>query len=990
MPEVLKKRVSSLAKQYEVTSELLLSFLHEAGFGDVKTASSMIDQETFRAVKPLVAAEKERREREEMIKSGKKIPMKAVLKKAPPLPPAPPIKKVELQPIKPKIEEPVVQSVTEPSPQKSTSPEGINKVTELFTPPVEQAKTSSNVSVNHVSEASVTPNEPVPVATHSVTPIQNDPKPTMAIPESETVKTGTVTPEKTEIEVKKPGPSDLKVSVEKPNAEFLARLAKSQQKEQRERFVGRGPNQGYSGQFGRVPSGAPAPRTGAPSRPGDRGPRNDGPRDVFAQRAHDAGVATTGFGRIGTPPTGFPSPAKPDRHSDHKDKPKTGTTGAGTGGGGGGGGGGAPPKGKSRGGSGKRKTREQIEQELGNIHKNVNKVMASLSRTAKPKFKGRKEDGELEESGEKKILEVAEFISIGELAGLMKVMPNKVIAKCMEMGVMVTINQRLDHETIALIADDFGFEVRLMEEYEESLEEIDGDEDQGGELQTRAPIVTVMGHVDHGKTSVLDYIRKTNVIAGEAGGITQHIGAYHVETPQGPVCFLDTPGHEAFSAMRARGAIVTDVVLLVVAADSMVMPQTKESIQLAKNANCQIVVAINKCDLPTANPDKIKTQLSEAGVEVEEWGGKVPCVHISARKGDGMDKLLEILAISAELMELKGNKAKRATGTILESRLDKGKGAVATLLVQNGTLRVGDAFVAGIFSGKVRSILDERGNPRESAGPSSPVQILGLDGAPQAGDTLTVVETEKEAREVAARRRLAAKDRELRSRRHITLDQLYDQIKQGEFHELNVIIKADMDGSVEAIGQALERLSTPEVKVNIIAKAVGTVTENDVHLAATADAIIVAFHVLPNEFIRNLAEQEGVSINSYRVIYEVVDEVRAAMEGMLTPEIKEEVAGEAEIKQIFVIPKVGVIAGSVVVSGVVERDAKVRLYRDGIEVSETKVISLRRHKDDASSVKSGLECGIGLEGIKDIKEGDVLAFFKKVEVQRKLSAPIHA
>ncbi len=638
---------------------------------------------------------------------------------------------------------------------------------------------------------------------------------------------------------------------------------------------------------------------------------------------------------------------------------------------------------RSRGGGHKRKTKEQIEQELLEARNNVSKVMASLSKGGKPKLKSRQEEDETETS-EKRRLNVGEFVTIGELAGLMSVMPAQVIAKCMEMGMMVTINQRLDHETIAVIADDFGYEAHLMDEYAQDAL-VTEEADDAENLQHRAPIITVMGHVDHGKTSILDYIRKTNVIAGESGGITQHIGAYQVDTNFGPVCFLDTPGHEAFSAMRARGADITDVVLLVVAADSMVMPQTKEAIQLAKNANCQIVVAINKIDLPTSNADKIRAQLAEAGVEVEQWGGKYPCVEVSAKSGLGMDKLLETLALESEILDLKANPDRPAVATVIESRLDKGKGAVATVLVQNGVLRVGDVFVTGVYAGKVRALLDERGNARDEAGPSTPVQVLGLEGTPQSGDSFTVVEDEREARDIANRRRLAAKDRELRQKRHITLDQLYDQIKSGEFHELKVIIKADVDGSMEAIAAALEKLSTREVRVNVISKSVGAVKDADIALAAASEALIIAFHVLPSEAVRDLAEREGVTINNYRIIYEVVDEIKAAMEGMLSPEIKEEVAGEAEIRKIFRVPKVGIVAGCYVQSGVVERELKARVYRNGIEVGETKVVSLKREKDDARSVKSGFECGIGLEGVKDLQEGDVIAFFKKVEVARKLT-----
>ncbi len=614
--------------------------------------------------------------------------------------------------------------------------------------------------------------------------------------------------------------------------------------------------------------------------------------------------------------------------------------------------------------------------------------MASLSKTPGGKLRRDRKDGEEEQGGEeKRIVKVADFITIGELAGQLNVLPAKVIAKCMEMGMMVTINQRLDHEMIALIAGEFGFEAELMEEYsEEALGTSEEGHDDPEKLVSRAPIITVMGHVDHGKTSILDYIRKTSVVAGESGGITQHIGAYRVATRLGPICFLDTPGHEAFSAMRTRGANVTDVVLLVVAADSMVMPQTKEAISLAKNANCQIVVAINKIDLPTANADKIRTQLAEHGVQDEAWGGTVSVVEVSAKSGLNMDKLLERLALETELLELKANPDRPAMGTVIESRLDRGKGPVATVLVQTGTLRVGDAFVTGIHSGRVRALLDERDRPLKEAGPSSPVQVLGTEGAPQAGDSFVVVEDEREAREIATRRRMAAKDRELRQKRHITLDQLHEQIKSGEFHELKCIIKGDVDGSVEAIANSLEKLSTKEVRVNVISKGVGAVKEADIQLAAAADALVIAFHVIPNDQVRNMAEREGVTINLYRIIYDVVDDIKAAMEGMLLPEIREEVAGDAEILKLFKIKGVGLIAGCKVSSGVVERDLKARVYRNGIEVAEAKVTSLKREKDDVKTVKAGFECGIGLDNIKDIRESDVIAFFRKVEVARKLTA----
>ncbi len=957
MTESAKKRVSSLAKQYEISGDTLVRLLVEAGV-EVKSTSSMIDQPSFMKVKPLIVAEKEKQERDDLVKAGKKIPMRAVLKKAPIVPPTPAAAP------EPALDGPEPPAAVAPSETETEAP--VEPVVNL-PPPV----------------------EPAPVA----------------VPEAPAPPRPVTTPAEAEAKARELH-SELKVSVEKPDAALLARIAKTQA-ENTARFRSREEReQGYSGHLHRVAPGGPGrgspgregglgrsgpftprgPGTFRPSTPGTgpgnrtgsapgggfgaRSPRPDRPsgersfeppKDIYALRAQEAGVVNTGW---------------TDRDKE-KEKERARTEGGHT-----------PQR---RGGGGhRRKSREQIEQELLAARNNVSKVMASLSRSpgAKGRLKNHKEEGEEEGSEEKKQLTVSEFVTIGELAGLMNVLPAQVIAKCMELGLMVTINQRLDHEIIALVADEFGYEAQLMDEYaQETAAAGETDDGEGG--TRRAPIITVMGHVDHGKTSILDYIRKTNVIAGEAGGITQHIGAHLVDTIHGPICFLDTPGHEAFSAMRARGANVTDVVLLVVAADSMVMPQTREAIQLAKNANCQIVVAINKIDLPTANPDKIRTQLAENGVEVEQWGGKYPCLEISAKAGTGMDKLLETLALESEILDLKAHSERPASGTVLESRLDKGKGAVASVLVQNGTLRVGDPFVTGVFAGKVRSLLDERGNPRNEVGPSTPVQVLGLEGTPQAGDSFMVVGDEREAREIAGRRRMAAKDRELRQKRHITLDQLYDQIKSGEFHELKVIIKGDVDGSVEAIATALERLSTKEVRVLVIHKGVGAVRDADVHLAAASEALIIAFHVLPSESVRELAEQEGVTINSYRIIYEVVDEIKAAMEGMLQPELREEVAGEAQILKLFRIPKVGTVAGCKVQSGLVERDLKARLYRGGIEVGEAKVVSLKREKDDAKSVKAGMECGIGLEGLKDIQEGDVLAFFRKVEVARKLT-PVNA
>jgi translation initiation factor IF-2 len=617
---------------------------------------------------------------------------------------------------------------------------------------------------------------------------------------------------------------------------------------------------------------------------------------------------------------------------------------------------------------------------------NVKKTLAKIgSGSARKKYK--KEGGEKEieaAEGEKKVLNVSEFVTGNELANMLGVAPSEVIAKCLELGLFVTINQRLDFETLELLADEFGYSAKLMTEY--AADEEEKDEEEGGKLEPRAPVVTVMGHVDHGKTSLLDYIRKTNVIAGEAGGITQHIAAYEVRTPHGAVTFLDTPGHEAFTAMRARGAQITDVIVLVVAADNGVMPQTKEAIDHARAAGVPMVVAINKMDLPVANADKVKAELAQYNVLVEDYGGKVSCVEISARNGKGVDRLLEILTLETEILELKANREGMARGVVIEAELDKGRGPVATILIQKGTLHRGDAFVTGIHHGRVRDLLDERGRIVEQAVPSQPVLVLGLAGTPQAGDSFKVVADEKEAREIAARRRLAAKERELRRIGTVSLDHLYEQIQAGSVQTLHLVIKGDVDGSVEALADSLEKLSTKEIKVGVIHKSVGAIKESDVMLAAASNAIIIGFHLSPNTKIRELAKREGVDIRTYRIIYEVVDAMRSAMEGMLKPEIRETVLAGIEVRKVFKVSKVGTVAGSYVVSGTVTRGCKARLIRDDVVVTESRIGSLRRVADDVREVQAGQECGLTLENYHDYKEGDRIETYEEVEIARKLTS----
>jgi translation initiation factor IF-2 len=582
-----------------------------------------------------------------------------------------------------------------------------------------------------------------------------------------------------------------------------------------------------------------------------------------------------------------------------------------------------------------------------------------------------------------KTLKVTEFISANDLASLMDVSVNEVIKVCLNMGMFVSINQRLDAEAITVIADEFGYDVEFLSAEEEETDL--GIEDADEDLQPRAPIVTIMGHVDHGKTSLLDYIRNASVAKGEAGGITQHIGAYDVMTQSGKrVTFLDTPGHEAFTAMRARGAKVTDIAIIVVAADDSVMPQTKEAINHAQAAGVPIVIALNKIDKPSANPDKIREELSAINILVEEWGGKYQSQEVSAKSGLGVDDLLEKVLLEAELLELKANPDRNAVGTVIEASLDKGRGYVTTILVQTGTMEVGDVVLAGPHYGRVKAMTDHRGKKMKKAGPATPVQVLGLTGAPQAGDKIQVMETEREARELATQRQQLAREQSMRTKKHITLDEIGRRLAIGSFKELNVIVKGDVDGSVEALADSLLKLSTPEVAVNILSKSVGAISESDVLLASASDAIIIGFQVRPSQSARKLAEQEQIDIRLYSIIYNAINEVKDAMEGMLAPTVKEVVVANAEIRQVFNITKVGSIAGCMVTDGTFTRKTKVRLVRDGIVVYSGEIQDLKRYKDDVSEVRQGYECGISLKGFNDLREGDNIEGFEEQEVKRTL------
>ncbi|MBO7477498.1 MAG: translation initiation factor IF-2, partial [Salinivirgaceae bacterium] len=612
------------------------------------------------------------------------------------------------------------------------------------------------------------------------------------------------------------------------------------------------------------------------------------------------------------------------------------------------------------------------------------KSKTSVHRREKREDVRQKSAEEIErQEAEKMVLKVTEFVSVNELATMMNVSVTEVISTCMNLGLFVSINQRLDAETMALVADEFGFKMQFVSA--DLLEAITDEEDSEEDLVPRPPIITVMGHVDHGKTSLLDHIRNANVIAGEAGGITQHIGAYSVVLKNGKtITFLDTPGHEAFTAMRARGAQITDIVIIVIAADDSIMPQTIEAINHAQAAGVPIVFAINKIDKPGANPDKIKEALANMNLLVEEWGGKYQSQDISAKKGINVAELLDKVLLEAELLDLKANPNKLASGTVIESALDKGRGYVTTVLVQNGTLKVGDIVLAGSFTGHVKAMYNERSGKIDAAGPSTPALILGLNGAPQAGDKFNVVSSDKEARDIANRRLQLQREQGLRTQKHITLGELGRRKAIGDFHELNIIVKADVDGSAEALQDSLIKLSTPEIQVNVIHKAVGQISESDVTLAAASDAIIVGFQVRPSMDARKLAEREQVDIRLYSIIYDAINEVKDAMEGMLSPEIKEEVIGTVEIREVFKISKVGSVAGCFVRDGKVRRTSKVRVIRDGIVVYTGELGSLKRFKDDAKEVLTGMECGLNIDKYNDIKVGDVIEVYEETEVKRTL------
>ncbi|MEO7084698.1 MAG: translation initiation factor IF-2 [Gemmatimonadaceae bacterium] len=724
------------------------------------------------------------------------------------------------------------------------------------------------------------------------------------------------------------------------------------------------------------------------------------PRPVTPGAPRPRPVASSG----GFPPRPIASAAPgggpmPPRRDDNKRPGQSGGPGAGQGGGGGNAGSNTGVADRS--GRRKKGKRGAVDQEV--VDANISKTMATMRgaparRSSSDMRRGTRDELEAaraaEAERERKTVRVNEFITVSELAQILKVPATEIVGFAFKnLGLMVTINLRLDFDQIELIAGEFGFQAVREDAYQAEEASMSAEADAPADLLPRPAIVTIMGHVDHGKTSLLDYIRKANVVAGEAGGITQHIGAYHVQVPSGKmITFLDTPGHEAFTAMRARGAQVTDIVVLVVAADDSVMPQTIEAISHAKNAGVPLIVAINKIDLPQANPGKVKQELLQYGVVLEEFGGAVLSTEISAKKGTNVDKLLDQILLQAEILDLKANPNRRAVGTVVEAQLDPGKGPVATVLVQSGTLKVGDDFICGMYSGRVRALLDERGKQVKSAGPAIPVQILGFQGVPMAGDQLTVVEDAAAARDVAQRRERL--DREARSRRGtrggVTLEDFMAQAAAGVAHTLNIVIKADQGGPAEALADALIGLSTPEVRVEVIHRGVGAISESDILLARTAGAVIIGFHVRPDNNARTAAEREGVEIKLYRIIYEAVADVRSAMEGMLRPEQREVILGEAEVRNVFKISRLGTIAGCSVRSGVINRQGRVRVVRDGVEVFDGTLASLKRFKDDVKEVREGFECGLGVENFNDLKVGDVIECYRTEEVARTLESTASA
>ncbi|GGF35661.1 translation initiation factor IF-2 [Echinicola rosea] len=757
------------------------------------------------------------------------------------------------------------------------------------------------------------------------------------------------------------------------------------------------------------PQAKPAPSDSKEAKEAPPQEKKDASGNVISAKA-DALKGLTVLGKIELPKDRPKKKAKPvassdERNKDKKKRPRKRIDKPGTGGGQGGNRGGGPqggrgdnrnqggrkrPGGNNKGGGKGGNRFQKAEPTQKEIQDQIKQTLARLQgggksggkKTRRDKQRDRAKEQHTEGAEESKILKVTEFISANDLASLLDVSVNEIISVCMSLGMFVSINQRLDAEAITIIADEFGYEVEFTKADEE--EEVEEEEDSPEDLEDRAPIVTIMGHVDHGKTSLLDYIRSSKVTSGEAGGITQHIGAYDVRTDNGDkIAFLDTPGHEAFTAMRARGAKITDVAIIVIAADDNIMPQTKEAINHAQVAGVPMIFAINKIDKPNANPNKIKEELANMNLLVEDWGGKYQSQEISAKTGQGVDELLEKVLLEAEILELKANSDRKAMGTVVEASLDKGRGYVSTVMIQNGTLKIGDIMLAGQHYGRVKAMFDHLGKKVDEAEPSTPVQVLGLSGAPQAGDILKVYDTEREAREIANSREQINREQSMRTKKHITLDEIGRRLAIGSFKELNIIIKGDVDGSVEALSDSLLKLSKDEVSVNIIHKGVGQISESDVLLASASDAIIVGFQVRPSTSAKRIAEQEEIEIRHYSIIYDAINQIKDAIEGMLEPEFEEVITGNIQVREVFKISKVGTVAGCYVTDGYVTRKNKIRVIRDGIVIHDGEIDQLKRYKDDVSEVKAGYECGISIKGYNDIKLDDTIEGYEMREIKRK-------
>ncbi|MDR6526987.1 translation initiation factor IF-2 [Chryseobacterium rhizosphaerae] len=984
MPKI---RLNKAVKEFNISMSRLVEFLQSRGFGVESNPNAQLEEAAYSALEAEFAKDGEQRKasHEVVITKVPEEKLEIEEKKTPEVirakankPETKILGKIDLEPSKPEVEETPAAPVVTPVEEKKE--EIVKEEPEVKTAPEKQEfKVLDKIDLSQIESRNRPVKKDKPKMEEKkeevkpVEPIKETPKPVVEQKKVETPKVEaepeSQEPQKIETVYQKlDGP---KIVGEKIDLTQFAPKPGSGAKKKRKRIEKPGgPNNNQQGQGNNQNSG----------NNNNQGGQNQGNRQNN-NNGGQGGNRPPGQGGQGNRPPGQGGQGGGNRFGNNQ------------GGGNRQGQGGGFKKGGQNNRPGQRvmpveltdeQVKNQIKETLEKLTNKGGKSKSAKHRKDKRTYRREQDERQQELEAQDRTLKVTEFITVGELASLMNVSPTEVISACFSLGVMVTMNQRLEADTLLLVADEFGYKIEFSDadlEESEGEDEVDNEED----LVSRAPIVTVMGHVDHGKTSLLDYIRKTNVIAGESGGITQHIGAYNVKLENGQrITFLDTPGHEAFTAMRARGAQITDIAIIVIAADDDVMPQTREAISHAQAAGVPMIIALNKVDRPSANPDNIRQQLSGMNILVEEWGGNVQAQEISAKFGNNMDVLLEKVLLQAEMLDLKANPDRNAQGVVIEASLDKGRGYVATMLVQTGTLRVGDYVVAGKNHGKVKAMLDERGRNLTEAGPSIPVTILGLDGAPTAGDKFKVYEDESEAKTIANKREQLQRELSIRTKKHTTLEELGRRIALGDFKELNIILKGDVDGSVEALSDQLQRLSTGEINVNILHKGVGQITESDVNLAAASDAIIIGFNVRAGANAKDLADREEIEIRNYSVIYAAIEEVKEAMEGMLSPEIKEQVIGNVEIREVFKISKVGTIAGCMVLSGKVARNSKVRVLRDGIVKFDGELESLKRFKDDVKEVTKGYECGLNLKGYNDIEIGDILEVYEEVAVKKKL------